>query len=257
MRLLALFLLLSSNPTISEDRKSTAQEIAQELSRLRIHKLYVPDFCTKDSHPNGPGAYFAATFSELLETSPKNFEILSRIDAHRFLLQNHWTDCDLSTPEILKKFANKFHIDSLLTANLLSNENGYSVDFILRDVSGKPLFRSPYIESLDPMIEGNFPAASSPSGWPFYFFHRDGMTNPKCISCTAPVLHKPGVSGIIIVSVYFTTEGKMEQFRLIQSLDPDLDAQALAALKSWQFNPAKDADNNPVPVRLSAEFPAN
>lgn len=257
MRLFLLSFLLASSAhpsSITDDRKSAALEMAAEFSHLHIHKLYVPDFCDADSHPDGHGAYFAAVFSELLEDAPRKFAILDRIDAHRFLLQNHWTDCDLSHPDILQKLASQFGVDSLLSARLFSNDNGYSLDFILRDLSGKPLFRSPYFESPDPGIEGNFPAASAPSGWPFYFLHHDGVRFPPCANCSAPVLHKPGVSGIIIISVFFTTEGKTEQFRFMKNLDPDLDAAALATLKSWQFSPARTSDGTPVPLRFSFTF---
>jgi TonB family protein len=229
--------------------------MAKDLSHLGIHKLYVPDFCDSSSHPEGPGAFFAASFSQLFEEDAKNFAVLSRIEAHRFLLQNHWTDCDLTRSDVLLKFSTVFGVDSLLFGSLSSDINSYSIDFLLRDLSGKPLLRSSYVEHRDPMMEGDFPAAAGPSGWPFYFIHHDGVRAPRCVKCwPQPSFHKAGVTAVIVVSVFVNTRGEMEQFRLIKKVDPKLDAAAVRTLKSWRFSPAKGPDGAPVPVRLSFAF---
>ena len=253
------FLLLSAaarpGTFSAEKRKLAAQRMANDLSRLGIHKLYVADFCDSSSHPEGRGAFFAASFSQLFEDDVKDFAVLSRIEAHRFLLQNHWTDCDLARPDVLLKFSTAFGVDSLLLGSLSSDINSHSIDFLLRDLSGKPLLRSSYTERRDPMIEGDFPAAAAPSGWPFYFVHHDGVRTPRCVKCgPPPSFHKAGVTAVIIVSVLFNTEGKMQQFRLMKKVDPELDAAAVRTLKSWKFSPAKDSDGKPVPVRLSFAF---
>jgi hypothetical protein len=42
-----------------------------------------------------------------------------------------------------------------------------------------------------------------PSGWPCYFAGHGGVRHSKIERATQPALHKPGVSGAIIISVYF------------------------------------------------------
>jgi TonB family protein len=252
---LLLVVLLAPQSTLAAQRDAFAQTLAADLFHMPIHKLYVPDPCDSTSHPIPTSAYFAAAFSELLTDHANHFTVLDRIDAHRFLLQNRWTDCDLERPEILQQFAAKFGIDSLLAATLTPDPDSYALQFMLTSLSGKPLHRATYQEARTPRVDGSFPAAAAPSGWPLYFVGHDGVRNPRVEKIIPAALHKPGVSGVIIISVYFTTEGKMEQFRYLKKLDPGLDAAALATLQSWQFSPAKSADGTAVPVRLSFEFP--
>jgi hypothetical protein len=59
-----------------ENQKSTAKHMAKEISSLGVHRLYVPDFCDGPSRPNARGAFFAATFSELLAQKAKGFAVV-------------------------------------------------------------------------------------------------------------------------------------------------------------------------------------
>lgn len=167
--IIALILTLSAiarPQSIPDSRKSTALQIKKDLSSLGIRKVYVPDFCGS-SPASGSGAFFASFFSVLLADA-KNFAVLSRVVAHRFLLQNHWTDCDLSDPGILKKFSSEFAIDSILAGSFVPKNDSFSMNFVLFDLSGKELYFMDYNEPFQAGNVGLFPAVSAASGWPFF-----------------------------------------------------------------------------------------
>ena len=163
-RCVVLILVFSFIPAIvsasegpGETRKTAARLMVKDFSRLRIHKLYVPDFCGGSSHPNPQGAFFAAEFSKLLTETAKSFVVQSRVEAHRFLAQSSLTDCDLSHPEVLLKFSSNFGVDCLLSADRSADKNSYTMDFVLRDLSGKELSQFHYSEPAYPETEGLFP----------------------------------------------------------------------------------------------------
>jgi TonB family protein len=241
-----------------ENQKSTAKQMAKEMSSLGVHRLYVPDFCDGPSRPNARGAFFAATFSELLAQKAKGFAVVSRTDAHRFLQQNNLTDCDLTRPEILAKFSSEFSVDCILSASLLLETDSYSMDFVLRDISGKELFRSHYREPHDAGTEAHFPATASPSGWPFYFSGLDGVSPPKGLYMPSAPYPDNGraqrVSGVVIISGLVTTNGHIDGIRVVQSLDPEIDRGAIETMKTWRLLPAKVPDGSPVPVRTTFEL---
>jgi TonB family protein len=55
------------------------------------------------------------------------------------------------------------------------------------------------------------------------------------------------VSGLVMLSVVIGVDGRVERADVTQSLQPDLDASAIEAVKGWRFEPAIK-DGQPVPV---------
>ncbi len=232
-------------------RTSAANHMAKEFSSLGVHKLYVPDFCDSSLRPIDRGAFFAATFSKLLSKKAKSFAVESRVEAHRFLKENSLTDCDLSRAETLSRFSSQFSVDSVLFVNLTVDKGAYTIDFSLKDLSGKELSRSSYSEPCYSETEAYFPATPAASGWPFYFANLDGVSPPQLVNAPNPdprVAH--GKTGAVVVSALVAANGKLDEIRLVQSMTPEIDNSALDTLKSWKLEPAKDSDGSVIPVRL-------
>jgi TonB family protein len=141
----------------------------------------------------------------------------------------------------------------MLFANLSVDKDSYSLDFFLRDLSGEELSCSHYSESRYAETEAHFPGIAAPSGWPFYFLLLDGVAAPKCLKCPNPPYpeskRSERVSGMIAVSGLVTTDGKLEQLRLVNKSDPDLGRSSLETLSTWRLEPDKGPDGTPVPVR--------
>ena len=60
------------------------------------------------------------------------------------------------------------------------------------------------------------------------------------------------INSAVIRSMIVTTEGKVRDVKVIKSLDPGLDKQAIAAVRTWKFEPATRA-GKPVAVHLKTE----
>ncbi len=258
--LILVFLTIATNASATkngEHRKSAAKQMAKEFSSLGVKKIYVPDFCEGPSQPSARGAFFAATFSELLAGRKKDFAVVSRTDAHRFLHEKNLTDCDLVRPEVLSDFSSEFSVDALLSAALAFDKSSYTMDFVLTNLLGKQLTHSHYTEPHDAETEALFPATASPSGWPFYFAALDGVTVPKGVYMPNPPYPenlRGRVSGVVLVSALVTANGQIDQVRVVQGLNPDIDSVAIDKMQSWRFVPAKSPDGSVIPVRTLFEF---
>jgi len=62
------------------------------------------------------------------------------------------------------------------------------------------------------------------------------------------------ITGVVKLSVVIERDGVANEIKVIESLDPGLDANAILAVKQWQFEPGK-IDGKP--VRVSAEILVN
>ena len=96
------------------------------------------------------------------------------------------------------------------------------------------------------------------SGTVFSIPGLDGVSLPECLQCPSPDWPTgqgtPGRDGNVVLSILVTLEGNPQQMSVVQSLDPVFDRAALECVRSWRFAPAKDADGNPVPVRLPVQI---
>ncbi len=63
---------------------------------------------------------------------------------------------------------------------------------------------------------------------------------------------KKKLNGTVVVEMIVTAEGKVRDPKVIKSLDEGLDKQALAAVRTWTFEPATK-DGKAVRVRIKAE----
>jgi TonB family protein len=66
-------------------------------------------------------------------------------------------------------------------------------------------------------------------------------------------LHVRKVHGIVMLEAVVLPDGGVGDIRVKQSIDPDLDQSAVAALRQWQFSPGT-VDDKPVPVLVEVEM---
>jgi TonB family protein len=250
-----LALARTARPDALEQRKTFAQQLTKNIARSGLHKIYLPDFTDTSGRQIILGRFFAGTFSKLLDDNPGDFAVIGRINVHRYLAKSGWTDRDLSTADVLAKLASEFSPDAIVWGSVSVNQDVATMGLIVRDPLGKELFRNQYEEKLNPDLREDFEADQS--GGDFYFAGLDGVTVPKCLYCPAP--HYPvgqgsrSLEGDVVLSVLVTLEGKADQIRVVQKLGPDFDRAAIEDVRSWRFQPSKDADGNFVPVRLPVQ----
>jgi len=84
----------------------------------------------------------------------------------------------------------------------------------------------------------------------------NGVTPPKGVSMPNPEYSEKGrkkkISGTVVVAIVVTPDGTVRDVAVVKSLERSLDQQAIAAVKTWRFEPATK-DGKPVAVHLRAE----
>jgi TonB family protein len=84
-----------------------------------------------------------------------------------------------------------------------------------------------------------------------------GVTNPTVISDVKPQYTpdalKARIEGTVTVECVVRPDGSVSDIRVVKSLDPDLDQQAIKAARQWRFAPGMK-DGKPVPVRVTLEM---
>jgi protein TonB len=85
------------------------------------------------------------------------------------------------------------------------------------------------------------------------------ITEPKLLEGEMPVYtnqaRSQGIEGTIVVEALVDEHGRVFAAEVVQSLDPDLDARTLDAVRNWAFQPAME-DGEPVMqvVRIPVNF---
>lgn len=64
---------------------------------------------------------------------------------------------------------------------------------------------------------------------------------------------KSKYSGVVLLAVVVTPEGKATNIRVLQGVGMGLDEQAIEAVKKWQFNPAIGLDGRPVASEVTIQ----
>jgi TonB family protein len=81
-----------------------------------------------------------------------------------------------------------------------------------------------------------------------------GVTTPKVLKEVkpeyTPLAKTAGIQGTVTIDCVVLPDGRVGATRVTQSLGPDLDREALNALRQWRFSPG-ERQGKPVPVQIS------
>jgi len=84
----------------------------------------------------------------------------------------------------------------------------------------------------------------------------DGVTAPKATYAPNPQYvekaRKEKINGSVVLSMIVTAEGKVRDVKVVKSLDPGLDNQAVVTVGTWRFEPGLK-NGKAVAVRLKTE----
>ena len=100
------------------------------------------------------------------------------------------------------------------------------------------------------------PLASMQAVRKIYKITDDGVIAPKLLEKVEPNYTEAAkdakIEGTVVVMVVIEVDGKIHEATVIHGIDDGLDANAVAAVRAWQFDPASK-DGEPVPVAAKIE----
>jgi TonB family protein len=260
---IATFLLLitgvPARPDAAKEREKLSARIAEQIERSQLHKIYVADFLDLSGNRNQEGCYYASVLSGLLAKRSKKFEVVNRINAYKTLRQSGLDSVNLAAPDPRAKAIASLGADALLFGTLKFDGRHMRLDLFIHSVLNENEVNLPqYEEEIPPEFGGFFPAAMDSANQLYYFSGLDGTTAPRCIHCPQPnypdEVRKRRLQGTSVLSALVLPDGTTDKVRIVRSLDSELDALALGAIKTWKLKPAEDPSGNPIPVRVPIEI---
>ena len=88
-----------------------------------------------------------------------------------------------------------------------------------------------------------------------YLMFGDGVRPGHALYAPNPQYSEPGrqakIKGQVLLAIAVNAEGTVDSVKIVRSLEPSLDQNAVAAVKTWKFTPATK-DDKPVPVQFEA-----
>src|SRR5216683_233061 len=100
--------------------------------------------------------------------------------------------------------------------------------------------------------DGNGAGASDTNG-----SYANVVSQPACLHCPEPPYtdeaRKAKLQGNVTLRVLIGADGRAARIQLVKGLGLGLDEQALQAVRSWHFVPARDARRQPVPTWVTIE----
>jgi TonB family protein len=160
------------------------------------------------------------TVEKFLKTTPASYPTVLSIDS------------DIMTKYQITAFPTYVLIDS--AGKVLAHQIGYSGEANLRSMLGKAGFDAPPA-----------PAVSRPV---------DVASPPSVLSRVEPTYTreaaKAGNVGSVTLEAIVRADGTVDVLRVVKSLDPGLDQNAVEALKQWRFRPGM-RNGKPVDVHLN------
>ncbi len=81
---------------------------------------------------------------------------------------------------------------------------------------------------------------------------KGGIGMPGCIHCPAPT--EAPRSGVVILQVVVTSDGRPERIKVMSTPDSDLAAIAVGTVQAWRFKPVLGFDGNPIAVSIPIQI---
>jgi len=255
-----------------------ALHVAQLIQEAKLSqtepKVLVIDFF-RDSAGNSSllGTLLADRFSESLSNFSRGPQVLNRKIFKDYMTKEWMEVSELHSNKQCLELGREFGATEVIIG--LLSQNGDSVDLTVHLAGFGPA--APKSEILEPIVEiAHFPKTEQlvellakpapnftrnfdpiPNEPGVLSYNDPGVSQPGCIRCPDPqysdAARKAKMQGRVVLSVVVTTEGRATSIYLVKGAPMNLTAQAISAVKSWEFRPAQK-DGKAVSVRVPIEM---
>ena len=255
-------LLCADYANASKVKKKTTKDVAEalcpELLRLGLHKVYVTDFVDVNGKTSGVGQFVAASLAR--DLGDRCAGVADRVQMGKVLAGHHWSNGDLANSRIAAQLALETGIDGMISGVVSAGDfpQNFRASLIVRDAAYKQLLQERFDQTVTAPIFGILAATRNDDlGSHPNFAGLDGISAPMCKSCPNPEYSKSAfarkIQGNVSVYVLVSEQGDLTNPHIVESI-PDLDGNAIKALKSWKLTPGKNSDGTPLPTWVAIEI---
>jgi TonB family protein len=234
-----------------------AQQLAANLKKCGVKRIVIVDFEDPIKQTDAFGVWLA----DKLAAAPGNpwtpIEVVDRKQ-----IAQKWEQLRIAEPHTIEP-DRRLHMAKAFDATLIKGsyspaENGIGLELGAAP-SGLPDGLIVKLAMTDEMKSHlTKPLESLVPGDGIFTAGVGGISIPGCVYCPNPTFDGPELKGqpqgTVVLMVVVDANGRASDITVKKELTPELDQDAINAVKSWRFKPATDVDGKPVTTSVPVEI---
>jgi hypothetical protein len=265
-------------PSTAGGMEAIAHQLADKFDDFDRKGVLVLDMSTPE-YPWLPfGASLADQFSTALAKTGHELEVIDRLRLKAALDAQHLSPKDEFDMKAAIALAKSLGANTLILGSFGAAENGIGVSVIPIRVSdnGIPQQRTFTTDLVRGRITLTRETAALLKVPVDSLRPKDGIAKagvggvgvPFCLKCAPPSMRPPEFDiqrlarekrngGVLGLDFVVTADGRVSQVTVTHPLGFGIEEQYQKAMKDWEYKPALDADDKPVPVRMQIKTELN
>ena len=234
-----------------------AQQLAANLNKCGVKRIAIVDFEDSIKRTDAFGAWLA----DQLAAAPGNpWTPIAVVDRKQIAAK--WEQLRIAEPYTIEP-DRRLHMAKAFDATLIRGsyspaENGIGLELSAAP-SGMPSDLIVKLAMTDEMkAHLTKPLESLGPGDGIFMPGAGGISIPACLYCPNPSFETRELNGqphgTVLLMIVIDSSGRASDVTVAKELGPELDQDAINAVKRWKFKPATDVDGKPVAVRTPVEI---
>ena len=234
-----------------------AQQLAANLNKCGVKRIMIVDFEDPIKRVDAFGAWLA----DQLAAAPGNaWTPVEVVDRKRIAAK--WEQLRIAEPYTIQP-DRRLHMARAFGATLIEGsytpaENGIGLEL----TAAPTALPQPLIVKLamtdDMKAHLIKPLESLGPGDGIFMPGVGGISIPACLHCPNPSFEAHELNGqpqgTVLLMIVIDSSGRASDVTVTKELGPELDQDAINAVKRWKFKPATDVDGKPVATRTPVEI---
>ena len=231
------------------------RSLAEPLKAVKARNVVVLNLRGPDGHMHPVGKWIADQVSVAIRNE---FPKVKTIDRSQLSSNDEIAGTAMDAEAVFQRETHQARLtgaDVAITGNFaaVSDQIGVSLAVIkLADLEKTHEVRArliPISKELTDLTSEAIPSLELVDGIP-----RAGKSGIGMPVCTYAPTKRSGRSGVVILEIVVTKDGRPERIRAIKSPDPELAALAVQSVQSWRCKPALGFDGNPIAVVIPIQI---
>jgi TonB family protein len=239
-----------NSPSTTESAiAALVKSLAEPLKKVKARNVIVLNLRGPDGQLHPVGNWFADHVSAAIRN---RFPKIKTVDRTQLSSNVEIAGTPMDAEAIFQREIHQARLtgaDVAITGNFaaVSDQIGVSLDVIkLADLGKTHDVRAgliPISKELTDLTSETIPTLELVDGVP-----RAGKSGIGMPVCTYAPAIGSGRSGLVVLEIVVTKDGRAERIKVIKSPDPELAALAVQSVQSWRCKPALGFDGNPIAV---------
>ena len=234
-----------------------AQQLAANLNKCGVKRIMIVDFEDPIKRTDAFGEWLA----DQLAAAPGNpWTPIEVVDRKQIAAK--WEQLRIAEPYTIEP-DRRLHMAKAFDATLIEGSYSPAENGIGLELSAAPTGMSNALIVKLAMTDEmkahlTKPLESLGPGDGVFTAGAGGVSIPACMYCPNPSFETRELNGqphgTVLLMIVIDSSGRASDVTVTKELGPELDQDAINAVKRWKFKPATDVDGKPVAVRTSVEI---